>query len=163
MIDYSLDNAINTHDLLIKVLMAEAGLLGAPPADPNSVTNSVALGLKRISDMIAGDWDDKNNVIQYPAGESNKLIAFRINKKQDSRLMLVLHQHLKFLSDTGAQSPVTYLNHAIFPSITYMLSTHRKVRSLIESMLLSETNTAMRKFAAQQIMRITENQVNYNV
>jgi hypothetical protein len=158
---HPLDNATNTHDLLIKLLMAEAGLLNAEPINPVTAGMKIALSYKRISTMIAKNWKNSENKISFKLPE--KKIEIQIGKKQDSRLILVVHHHLDSLSEKGIQSPETYLTHAIYPSITYMLNTNREVKALIDQMILAEPVEAMRKFAINQVLRITAHKVTFDI
>jgi hypothetical protein len=158
---FNIDDAINMHDLLIKVLMAEAGLLYANPVNPVALTNKVTQNFKRISDMIASDWKDSKNKLAFKMPD--KTVSVQINKKQDSRLLILLLHNLTEMAERGMQSPETYLSYAIYPSISYMLATNKKVKALIFEMLMAEAQVSVRKFAANQIARITKNTVIYTV
>ncbi|MFK4132449.1 hypothetical protein ACI2KR_09240 [Pseudomonas luteola] len=153
-----LESASSTHDLLIRVLMSDIGLLGYRALSPNHVVRTIAESIQALYTLKA-DWKQPMKEIIYTRGI--EIFKVNISSDADAALLVLLHNRIKQLAEQGAEKPDYYLKHCIFPTIDYMIEKSPQIGLLLQNMLNAEHEPAIRRFMAAQLNKSFDNKYSF--
>lgn len=152
-----IQESINGHELLISIVLSETGIMATEPLHPRKVIEAAA---RAIEPIIVGNhtsWVDDYNVLSYEVGDES--IEIRCERKADLMIIKNIQQALHLLSTHGAEDVSVYMERAIFPAVTAMLTLNTPVREMIVKMIEQETSQAMRQRMKMDIARMTKQMV----
>lgn len=149
-----IQDAINGHELLVAVILAETGIMAVEPIHPRKLVELVARAIEPIIMNNHTNWVDDYNILDYEVGDS--VITIRCERKADLYIIQNIQEAMHLLSQHGAENVSTYLERAIYPAITAMLTLNNRFRDLICKMIEQEDSEVMRRRMKMDIARMTK-------
>ncbi|MDU8350372.1 hypothetical protein RYA05_00520 [Pseudomonas syringae pv. actinidiae] len=152
-----IQESINGHALLIAIVLSETGIMATEPLHPRKVIEAAARAIEPIILENHASWVNDYNVLSYEVGDA--IIEIHCERKADLMIIKNIQQALHQLSIHGAEDVSVYMERAIFPAITAMLTLNTPVREMIVKMIEQETSQAMRLRMKMDIARMTKQMV----
>jgi len=150
----AIQKSINGHALLIAVVLSETGIMATEPLHPRKVIEAVAKAIEPIIVENHTAWVDDYNVLSYEVGDET--IEIRCERKADLMIIKNIQQSLHVLSQRGAEDVSIYMERAVFPAITAMLTLNTPIREMIEKMIKQDASPVMRQRMKMDIARMTK-------
>lgn len=110
----------STHDLLLRVLFSELGLL--PVASPHSIYLGVVLAFEDLRTSLTSDLSEMVRC---------EMLDVDVSRSSDMVLFYDLYTSINFLSSCGCDVE-TMIDQGIFPAVAKMIATEDNVAQLIK-------------------------------